>query len=203
MAFELPPLPYAYDALEPYIDTMTMQIHHDKHHAAYVNNLNAALEKHPELFNKSLEQLAGDINSVPEDIRTAVRNNAGGNYNHSLFWPMMSPNGGGEPKGDIARAISETFGSFATLKDTFEKAAIGRFGSGWAWLGFKGGKLAVLSMPNQDAPLMEGLQPLLGIDVWEHAYYLKYQNRRPEYISNWWNVVNWEEVARRFDAAKK
>ncbi len=203
MAFELPPLPYAYDALEPYIDTLTMQIHHDKHHAAYVNNLNAALEKHPELFNKSLEQLAGDINSVPEDIRTAVRNNAGGDYNHSLFWPMMSPNGGGEPSGDVARAISDSFGSFANFKETFQKAAIGRFGSGWAWLGLKGGKLTVLSMPNQDAPLMEGLQPLLGIDVWEHAYYLKYQNRRPEYISNWWNVVNWEEVARRFDAAKK
>ncbi len=203
MAFELPPLPYAYDALEPYIDTQTMQIHHDKHHAAYVNNLNAALEKHPELFNKSLEQLVGDINSVPEDIRTAVRNNAGGDYNHSLFWPMMSPNGGGEPRGDVAKAISDTFGSFASFKEAFEKAAIGRFGSGWAWLGLKGGKLTVLSMPNQDAPLMEGLQPMLGIDVWEHAYYLKYQNRRPEYISNWWNVVNWEEVARRFDAAKK
>jgi Fe-Mn family superoxide dismutase len=202
MAFELPSLPYAFDALEPYIDTMTMQIHHGKHHAAYVNNLNAALEKHPELSSRSLEELASNVASIPEDIRMAVRNNGGGHFNHSIFWKLMSPNGGGEPKGDLGRAISDAFGSFATFKETFEKAAISRFGSGWAWLGLKDGKLAVISMPNQDVPMMERLTPVLGIDVWEHAYYLKYQNRRPEYVSNWWNVVNWEEVARRFDEAK-
>lgn len=203
MAFQLPPLPYAFDALEPYIDAMTMEIHHDKHHGAYVNNLNAALEKHPELGGKSLENLVGNLNSVPEDIRTAVRNNGGGHYNHSIFWQLMSPNGGGEPKGDLAKAISDSFGSFATFKETFEKAGMTRFGSGWAWLGIQNGKLAVISTPNQDVPLMEGLAPILGIDVWEHAYYLKYQNRRAEYISNWWNVVDWEEVARRLDEARR
>jgi Fe-Mn family superoxide dismutase len=202
MAFTLPPLPYGFDALEPYIDAKTMEIHHGKHHAAYVNNLNAALDKHPALAGKTLEELVGDLNSVPEDIRTAVRNNGGGHFNHSLFWQLMSPNGGGEPKGDLAKAIQDAFGSFATFKETFEKAAVTRFGSGWAWLGFQKGKLAVLSMPNQDVPMMEGLTPILGIDVWEHAYYLKYQNRRPEYVSNWWNVVNWEEVARRFKSAR-
>lgn len=202
MAFELPSLPYAFDALEPYIDTLTMQIHHDKHHGAYVSNLNAAIEKHPELAGKSLEELVSSPNSIPEDIRTAVRNNGGGHYNHSIFWTLMSPNGGGEPKGDLANAIASTFGSFSSFKETFEKAAVGRFGSGWAWLGMKGGKLAVISMPNQDAPLLEGLKPVLGIDVWEHAYYLKYQNRRAEYISNWWNVVNWEEAGRRFSGSK-
>lgn len=202
MAFELPPLPYAYDALEPYIDAQTMEIHYTKHHNGYVANLNAALEKHSNLAGKSLEDLVGNLNSVPEDIRTAVRNNGGGHYNHSIFWTVMSPNGGGEPQGDLARAISEAFGSFSSFKEKFSGAAATRFGSGWAWLGFKGGKLAVLSMPNQDVPLMEGLTPVLGLDVWEHAYYLKYQNRRAEYISNWWNVVNWEEVARRFDEAK-
>jgi len=192
MTFELPSLAYAYDALEPSIDAMTMEIHHSKHHNAYVNNLNAALEKHPELASKSLEDL------VTEDIRTAVRNNGGGHFNHSLFWTVMSPNGGGEPSGDLATAIGDAFGNFTSFKETFSKAAATRFGSGWAWLGFKNGKLAVLSMPNQDVPMMEGLTPILGIDVWEHAYYLKYQNRRPEYVSNWWNVVNWEEVASRY-----
>ena len=202
MAYELPSLPYAFDALEPYIDTMTMQIHHSKHHNAYVTNLNAALEKYPNLADMSLEELVGNLQSVPEDIRTAVRNHGGGHYNHSIFWTVMSPNGGGEPKGALASAISEAFGSFSDFKEKFSATAAGRFGSGWAWLGFKGGKLAVISMPNQDAPLMEGLTPILGLDVWEHAYYLKYQNRRPEYISNWWNVVNWEEVSRRYEKAK-
>ena len=202
MAYELPSLPYAFDALEPYIDTMTMQIHHSKHHNAYVTNLNAALEKYPNLADNSLEELVGNLQSVPEDIRTAVRNHGGGHYNHSIFWTVMSPNGGGEPKGALASAISEAFGSFSDFKEKFSATAAGRFGSGWAWLGFKGGKLAVISMPNQDAPLMEGLTPILGLDVWEHAYYLKYQNRRPEYISNWWNVVNWEEVSRRYEKAR-
>ena len=201
MTFELPSLAYAYDALEPSIDTMTMEIHHSKHHNAYVNNLNAALEKHSELAGKSLEELVTNITSVPEDIRTAVRNNGGGHFNHSLFWTVMSPNGGGEPSGDLAAAIGDAFGSFASFKETFAKAAATRFGSGWAWLGFKNGKLAVLSMPNQDVPMMAGLTPILGIDVWEHAYYLKYQNRRPEYVSNWWNVVNWNEVANRYSKA--
>ncbi len=202
MAFELPKLPYAFEALEPYIDTTTMQIHHGKHHAAYVTNLNAALEKHPELAGKSLEDLVSNLNSVPEDIRTAVRNNGGGHYNHSLFWQLMSANGGGEPAGDLAKAISSAFGSFASFKETFEKAGMTRFGSGWAWLGLQAGKLAVISMPNQDVPMMEGLQPVLGVDVWEHAYYLKYQNRRAEYLSNWWNVVNWQEAARRYDSLR-
>lgn len=203
MAFELPELPYAYDALEPYIDTQTMQLHHGKHHATYVTNLNGAIQKHPNLSGKSLEELLGDLASIPEDIRMVVRNHGGGTYNHNLFWVFMSPKGGGEPKGDLARAIDTAFGSFASFKEQFEKAANTRFGSGWAWLNINGdGSLAVTSTANQDSPLMEGLTPILGIDVWEHAYYLKYQNRRPEYTSNWWNVVNWEEVARRFDAGK-
>jgi Fe-Mn family superoxide dismutase len=202
MTFELPSLPYAYDALEPTIDAMTMEIHHSKHHNAYVSNLNAALEKHPELNGKSLSDLVSALEDVPGDIRTAVRNNGGGHFNHSLFWSVMSPDGGGEPQGDLADAISQAFGDFSSFKDVFSKAAATRFGSGWAWLGLKDGKLAVLSMPNQDVPMMENLTPILGIDVWEHAYYLKYQNRRPEYVSNWWNVVNWEEVARRFAEAK-
>jgi len=201
MTFELPSLPYAYAALEPSIDAMTMEIHHGKHHNGYVNNLNAALEKHPELAGKSLEELVSNLNVVPEDIRTAVRNNGGGHFNHSLFWTVMSPDGGGEPSGELATAIADSFGDIASFKDTFAKAAATRFGSGWAWLGIKAGELAVLSMPNQDVPMMEGLTPVLGIDVWEHAYYLKYQNRRPEYVSNWWNVVNWEEVARRYAEA--
>lgn len=202
MAFELPSLPYAFDALEPYIDAQTMEIHHTKHHNAYVSNLNAALQKHPDLADKPLDELVGSLEGIPEDIRTAVRNNGGGHYNHSIFWTVMSPNGGGEPKGALASAIADTFGSFSAFKEKFSQAAGTRFGSGWAWLGFKGGGLTVLSMPNQDAPLMEGLAPILGLDVWEHAYYLKYQNRRPEYVSNWWNVVNWEEVARRYDEVK-
>ena len=198
MTFELPSLTYAYNALEPSIDAMTMEIHHSKHHNAYVSNLNAALAKYPELAGKSLEELVSNPASLPEDVQTAVRNNGGGHFNHSLFWTVMAPGGGGEPDGDLAGAIGEAFGDFAAFKETFAKAAATRFGSGWAWLGLKNGKLAVLSMPNQDVPMMEGLTPILGIDVWEHAYYLKYQNRRPEYVSNWWNVVNWEEVARRF-----
>ena len=202
MSFELPNLPYAFDALEPHIDTATMQIHHGKHHAAYVSNLNAALEKHTELSGRSLEDLVTKIDSVPEDIRMAVRNNGGGHFNHSVFWQVMSPNGGGEPTGDLAKAISSAFGNFSTFKETMEKAGMTRFGSGWAWLGFKNDKLAVISMPNQDVPMLEGLQPIIGVDVWEHAYYLKYQNRRAEYLTNWWNVVNWEEAARRYDALR-
>ncbi len=201
MAFELPALPYAYDALEPYIDARTMEIHHTKHHAGYTKKLNAALEKHPELFEKSIEELVGNPDAIPEDIRTAVRNNGGGYYNHSIFWTVMGPDGGGEPKGALAKAIKAAFGSFEAFKQTFSTAAATRFGSGWAWLGFQNGKLAVISMPNQDAPLRAGMTPILGLDVWEHAYYLKYQNRRGDYITNWWNVVNWDEVARRFEAA--
>ena len=198
MAFTLAPLPYAYDALEPFIDTQTMTIHHDKHHAAYVTNLNAALDKHPELGSWSLDQLVGKLNDVPEDIRTAVRNHGGGHYNHDMFWQIMAPNAGGEPKGALAGSISADFGSFASFKAEFEKAAMGRFGSGWAWLVVKGNKLAVVSTANQDNPLTDGFKPLAGIDVWEHAYYLKYQNRRAEYATAWWNVVNWDEVARRY-----
>jgi Fe-Mn family superoxide dismutase len=202
MAFDLPALPYAFDALEPYIDARTMEIHHDKHHAAYVTNLKAALEKSPDLSNKSLEELVRNPGSLPQDIQTAVRNNGGGHYNHSIFWTLMAPNAGGNPSSDVANAINSAFGSFDSFKETFTKAAMGRFGSGWAWLGFQNGRLAVISMPNQDAPLMEGLNPILGIDVWEHAYYLKYQNRRADYIQAWWNVVNWNEVARRFNQYK-
>jgi Fe-Mn family superoxide dismutase len=200
MAFQLSPLPYAYDALEPFIDTMTMQIHHDKHHAAYVNNLNAAIEKHPELGSKSLEALLSDLNAVPEDIRMAVRNHGGGTWNHDLFWQVMAPKAGGEPKGDLAKALNAAFKDFASFKTEFEKAANTRFGSGWAWLVKKGGSLSILSTANQDNPMSDGTTPLLGLDVWEHAYYLKYQNRRAEYVTNWWNVVNWDEVARRYAA---
>jgi superoxide dismutase, Fe-Mn family len=203
MAFELPDLPYAYDALEPYIDTQTMQLHHDKHHATYVNNLNGALEKHPELSGKSLEDLLGGLSEVPEDIRMVVRNHGGGTYNHNLFWVFMSPKGGGEPKGALAQAIDSAFGGFSAFRESFEKAANSRFGSGWGWLNLKNdGSLVITSTQNQDSPLMEGLTPILGVDVWEHAYYLKYQNRRAEYVSNWWNVVNWDEVARRYDAGR-
>ena len=198
--FQLNPLPYAYDALEPFIDTQTMQIHHDKHHAAYVTNLNAALEKHPELAGKPLEALLADLNAVPEDIRTAVRNHGGGTWNHDLFWQVMAPQAGGEPQGGLAKAVDAAFGNFANFKAEFEKAAMGRFGSGWAWLVKKGSGLAVVSTANQDSPLSDGLTPILGLDVWEHAYYLKYQNRRVEYVGNWWNVVNWAEVARRYSA---
>ncbi len=200
MSFQLNPLPYAYDALEPYIDTQTMQIHHDKHHAAYITNLNAALEKHPELSGKSLEALLMDLNAIPEDIRMAVRNHGGGAWNHDLFWQVMAPKSGGEPQGSLAKAIGSSFTSFANFKTEFEKSAMGRFGSGWAWLVKKGSGLAVISTANQDVPISDGMVPLLGLDVWEHAYYLKYQNRRAEYVSSWWNVVNWPEVARRFSA---
>lgn len=204
MAHEVPPLPYDYNALEPHIDEQTMRIHHDKHHQAYVNNLNTALEKHPDLQGKTVEDLIRDINALPEDIRTAVRNNGGGHANHTLFWQVMGPNGGGEPSGRLADAISQAFGSFSDLKDRMSKAGMGRFGSGWAWLvAGQGGKLDVISTPNQDSPLMEGQAPLLGVDVWEHAYYLKYQNRRADYLEAWWNVVNWDEVARRYDNAAK
>lgn len=199
MAFELPALPYAFDALEPFIDSTTMQIHHDKHHAAYVNNLNGALEKHPELASKSLEELLKDLNSVPEDIRTVVRNHGGGTWNHTMFWEIMAPKAGGEPTGALNGAITSSFGNFANFKAEFEKAANGRFGSGWAWLVKKSdGGLTVVSTANQDNPMSEGMSPLMGLDVWEHAYYLKYQNRRAEYVSSWWNVVNWAEVGRRF-----
>jgi superoxide dismutase, Fe-Mn family len=200
MAFQLNPLPYAYDALEPFIDTQTMQIHHDKHHAAYVTNLNAALEKHPELAGNSLEDLLTNLNAVPEDIRTAVRNHGGGTWNHDLFWQIMGPKAGGEPGGELGKAIEAAFGSFANFKIEFEKAAMGRFGSGWAWLVKKGAGLAIVSTANQDNPLTDGLIPVLALDVWEHAYYLKYQNRRAEYVGSWWNVINWSEVAKRFAA---
>ncbi len=203
MAFELSPLPYAEDALEPHIDARTMSIHHDKHHAAYTNNLNAALEGHADLADKSIEALLGDLDSLPESIRTAVRNNGGGFANHNLFWATMSANGGGEPTGDLADAINAAFGSFAAFKEQFAKAGATRFGSGWAWLYVDGsGNLAVGSTPNQDTPLMEGNTPILGLDVWEHAYYLNYQNRRPDYVSAWWNVVDWSAVADNYAAAK-
>jgi Fe-Mn family superoxide dismutase len=199
MAHELPKLPYGFDALEPHIDTQTMQIHHGKHHQAYVTNLNAALDKHPELHKKSLNDLLAGINSVPEDIRTAVRNNGGGHANHSMFWQIMGPGKGGAPSGKLADAIKSTFGDFAKFKEQIAAAGTGRFGSGWAWLIAKGGKLSIESTANQDSPLMDGKTPVLGVDVWEHAYYLKYQNRRPDYIAAWWNVVNWEAVAKRFE----
>ncbi|MBF6611856.1 MAG: superoxide dismutase [Chloroflexi bacterium] len=200
MAFQVPALPYDYNALEPYIDEETMHLHHDKHHAAYVNNLNAALEKYPQLQSKSAEDLLKDLNSVPEDIRTAVRNNGGGHVNHSMFWQIMGPGGGGEPTGAIASAITQAFGSFQALQQQFNDAGAKRFGSGWAWL-VRGsdGTLQVVSTANQDSPLSDGQYPILGNDVWEHAYYLKYQNRRPEYLSAWWNVVNWAEINRRFE----
>jgi Fe-Mn family superoxide dismutase len=204
MAFELPPLPYSEQALEPHIDARTMNIHHDKHHAAYTNNLNAALEAHGDLAAKSIEALLGNLDAVPESIRTAVRNNGGGFVNHNLFWEIMGPNAGGEPAGELAEAIENAFGSFAAVKEQFAKAAATRFGSGWAWLYVdKNGGLAVGSTPNQDTPLMEGNTPILGLDVWEHAYYLNYQNRRPDYIAAWWNVVNWNAVAAKYAAAKK
>ncbi len=203
MAYTLPPLPYAPSALEPHIDTKTMEIHHGKHHQAYINNANAKLEAHPALAAKSVEALISDLAAVPEDIRTVIRNNAGGHANHSLFWTVIGPNAGGEPTGDLATAINTAFGTFAAFKEKFATAATTRFGSGWAWLSFDKGKLGVESTANQDSPLMEGRTPLLGLDVWEHAYYLNYQNRRPDYITAFWNVVNWTEVARRFAEAKK
>jgi superoxide dismutase, Fe-Mn family len=197
MAQSLPPLPYASDALEPHIDKQTMEIHHGKHHNAYVTNLNAALDKHPELQSKSVDDLLKNINTVPEDIRTAVRNNGGGHANHTMFWQIMGPNGGGAPTGAIADAINAAFGGFDKFKEEVKKAAVGRFGSGWAWVIDNGGKLVVESSANQDSPLMEGKKVVFGVDVWEHAYYLKYQNRRPDYVDAWWNVINWAEVNKR------
>lgn len=203
MPYELPPLPYAFDALEPSIDARTLEIHYTKHQATYLKNLNAALEKTPELWARPAEDLLKDLRHVPEPIRTAVRNNGGGFVNHNVYWASMAPNKGGDPTGEIARAIQETFGSLANFKETFEKTGLGRFGSGYAWLSRNHeGKLIIHSTPNQDSPLTDGLVPLLVVDVWEHAYYLKYQNRRAEYLTNWWNVVNWEEAERRFQASK-
>lgn len=202
MAFELPQLPYAYDALEPHIDKETMNIHHTKHHNTYVTNLNNALEGNEELLSKTVEEVISNMDAVPESARTAVRNNGGGHANHSLFWQILSPNGGGEPTGELADAISSKFGSFDSFKEEFAKAATTRFGSGWAWLVVDNGNLELTSTPNQDNPLMEGKTPILGLDVWEHAYYLKYQNRRPEYINSFWNVVNWDEVSKRYNEAK-
>jgi Fe-Mn family superoxide dismutase len=201
---QLPKLPYDFAALEPHIDAQTMQIHHGKHHQAYINNLNTALNKHPELLSKDVEELLRGIGSVPDDIRTTVRNNGGGHHNHSLFWTIMAPagkGGGGEPSGKLADAIGRTFGDFAKFKEQLTTAATSQFGSGWAWLTVSNGKLEVAGRPNQDSPLMDNKTPILGLDVWEHAYYLKYQNRRPDYVTAWWNLVNWQEIARRFEAA--
>ncbi|MEX1562892.1 superoxide dismutase [Enterococcus sp. C43] len=202
MTYTLPDLPYAYDALEPYIDEETMHLHHDKHHNTYVTNLNAAIEKYPELGEKTIEELLSDMDAIPTDIKTAVRNNGGGHANHSFFWEIMAPNAGGEPTGEIKEAINEAFGDFSSFKEEFKKAAVGRFGSGWAWLVMENGKLAITSTANQDSPLMEGKTPILGLDVWEHAYYLKYKNVRPDYIAAFWSVINWDEVNKRFEAAK-
>jgi Fe-Mn family superoxide dismutase len=202
MAYELPPLPYPNDALEPNIDARTMEIHHDKHHNTYVTNLNNALKDHPDLAAKSIEDLIADLNAVPEAVRTAVRNNGGGHANHTLFWEIMGPNGGGAPSGELAEAINSAFGSFDNFKAQLKAAGVGRFGSGWAWLVSDGGTLSITSTPNQDSPLMEGKTPILGVDVWEHAYYLKYQNLRPNYIDAWFNAVDWSKVAARYAASK-
>lgn len=199
MAYEVPPLPYDYSALEPYIDTQTMQLHHDKHHAAYVNNLNAALKDNSQFSSMNVDDLMRHINDVPDSARTAVRNNGGGHSNHSMFWQIMTPNGGGQPTGALASAIDSTFGSFDAFKTQFNDAGVKRFGSGWTWLVLdQSGKLAVISSANQDSPLMDGNYPVMGNDVWEHAYYLKYQNRRPDYLNAWWNVVNWDAIAKRY-----
>jgi Fe-Mn family superoxide dismutase len=204
MAHTLPPLPYAFAALEPHIDAKTMEIHHGKHHQAYVTNLNAALDKAPELKEKSLDELLRDLNKVPEAIRTAVRNNGGGHWNHTMFWQIMAPNAGGPPSGKLGDAITKTFGGFDKFKEQLSAAGVGRFGSGWAWLiAEKGGGLKIESTANQDSPIMEGKTAVMGIDVWEHAYYLKYQNRRPDYLAAWWNVANWPEIAKRFEAAAR
>ncbi|MGA8922354.1 MAG: superoxide dismutase [Candidatus Dormiibacterota bacterium] len=203
MAYALPPLPYPADSLEPSIDRMTMEIHHDKHHAAYVTNLNKALEGQANFQSLSIDELLTRLDTVPENIRTAVRNNGGGHWNHSMFWKIMKKGGGGEPKGDLASGISSAFGSFAEFKTKFAAAAMGRFGSGWAWLVVKDGKLAIESTPNQDNPIMSGNKPVFGLDVWEHAYYLKYQNKRADYVEAWWNVVDWNAVADHYAAAKK
>ena len=202
MAYELPPLPYSFDALEPHIDAKTMEIHHDKHHQAYVTNANNALKDHPQLAAKPVEELIADLGAVPEAVRTAVRNNAGGHANHSFFWLILSKNGGGSPKGKLADAVNSAFGSFDQFKEKFQAAGAGRFGSGWAWLVInKAGALEIISTPNQDNPIMDGLKPVFGVDVWEHAYYLKYQNRRPDYLKAIWNVVNWDAVGKNFEAA--
>jgi Fe-Mn family superoxide dismutase len=198
MAFTLPALPYDFSALEPHIDAKTMEIHHGKHHQTYVNNLNAAIEKAPELASKSIEDLMRSVNTLPEAVRAPIRNNGGGHWNHSMFWQIMAPKAGGEPGGNLGAAIKSAFGDFAKFREQFSAAGVGRFGSGWAWLINSGGKLSIASTPNQDNPLMEGQKAIMGLDVWEHAYYLKYQNRRPDYIAAWWNVVNWKEVEKRF-----
>lgn len=203
MAFELPPLPYDYAALEPTIDEATMKLHHDKHHQAYLTNLNGALEKHPELGKKTPEELISDLASIPEDVRNIVRNHGGGHVNHAMFWKIMKPNGGGDPTGEIAAQIAKDFGSFADFKTKFNDAANKQFGSGWGFLVYKGGKLEIITKPNQDSTLNDGIYPILGNDVWEHAYYLKYNNRRADYLAAWWNVVNWDEVNKRFAHAKK
>jgi Fe-Mn family superoxide dismutase len=204
MAFELPPLPYDYSALEPHIDAKTMQLHHDMHHGAYVKNANAALEKHPDLQSKSVEQLLRDLNSVPEDIRTAIRNNGGGHMNHSMFWKIMKPQGGGDPSGAIADVIKKSFGNFKDFQTKFNDAGTKQFGSGWVWLAAKPGSsdVQIITTANQDNPISQGLFPILGNDVWEHAYYLKYNNRRPEYLAAWWNLVNWDEINKRYDMFK-
>jgi Fe-Mn family superoxide dismutase len=201
MAFTLPPLPYDFAALEPHIDAKTMEIHHGKHHQTYVNNLNAAIEKAPELAKKSLDDLLKNVSSLPEAVRTPIRNNGGGHWNHSMFWQIMAPKAGGEPGGKLGQAITSTFGNFAKFREQFSAAGVGRFGSGWAWLINTGGKLSITSTPNQDNPLMDGQKAIMGLDVWEHAYYLKYQNRRPDYIQAWWNVVNWKEIESRYASA--
>ena len=203
MAFELPSLPYPLDALEPVIDSKTMEIHHDKHHAAYVTNLNKALESHPDLQKLPIEKLISNLAQVPDAVRTAVRNNGGGHFNHSMFWTLMKRGGGGEPGGELSAAINAAFGSFAEFKTKFAAAGVSRFGSGWAWLLMRDGKLVIESTPNQDTPAMDGGKPVLGLDVWEHAYYLKYQNRRPDYIEAWWNVVDWSKAAENYAAARK
>jgi superoxide dismutase, Fe-Mn family len=204
MAHELPALPYDYAALEPFIDEKTMHLHHDMHHAAYVKNLNAALEKHPNLAPKSAEELITNLNSVPEDIRAAVRNNGGGHVNHTMFWQIMKPKGGGDPTGKIADVIKKTFSDFKTFQEKFNDAGTKQFGSGWVWLAGKStGEVQILSTPNQDSPLSQGLYPIFGNDVWEHAYYLKYNNRRPDYLQAWWNVVNWDEINKRYEASQK
>ncbi|MBY0050130.1 superoxide dismutase [Brevibacillus agri] len=202
-AFTLPQLPYAYDELEPYLDAKTMEIHHGKHHATYVANLNKALENYPQFQNATVEELICHLNDLPEEIRTAVRNHGGGHYSHSLYWSIMSPTGGGKPRGDIVKGIDKHFGSFAQMKEELTKAAISRFGSGWGWLVVDGDKLEVTSTPNQDTPFMEKKTPILVVDVWEHAYYLQYQNKRPDFVSSWWNVIDWEEVNRRYNEAMR
>jgi superoxide dismutase, Fe-Mn family len=203
MAYELPPLPYPSNALEPHIDAKTMEIHHDKHHQAYITNANKALEGHPDLAAKAVDELLADLNKIPESVRTVLRNNAGGHSNHTFFWKIMGPNAGGTPKGKLAEAINSTFGGFDQFKEELQKAAIGRFGSGWAWLVVnKEGKLQITSTANQDTPISDGLKPVIGVDVWEHSYYLLYQNRRPDYLKAWWNVVNWDQAEKNFEAAK-